>query len=237
MTGLDQDMMQKNLTCKNLKEAQKNMLWFSVILSVVTFMFLILGALLFIYAERFDIAIPMLDNNIKTDLLFPEIALNTNLGLILSSFFVLGLIAAAYSSADSALTSLTTSFCIDILNFNNRNQNDRKNLRKKTHVFMSVVLIVVIISFKYLLNSNVIDSLLTVAGFTYGPLLGLYSFGIFTNFKVKDQMVWIVALISVILSFGISQIPSEYFGGYIIGYELLPLNGFITFTGLILIRR
>ena len=237
MTGLDQDMMQKNLTCKNLKEAQKNMLWFSVILSVVTFMFLLLGALLFIYAERFDVAIPMLDNNIKTDLLFPEIALNTNLGLILSSFFVLGLIAAAYSSADSALTSLTTSFCIDILNFNNRNQNDRKNLRKKTHVFMSVVLIVVIISFKYLLNSNVIDSLLTVAGFTYGPLLGLYSFGIFTNFKVKDQMVWIVALISVILSFGISQIPSEYFGGYIIGYELLPLNGFITFIGLILIRR
>jgi Na+/proline symporter len=179
----------------------------------------------------------MLDNNIKTDLLFPEIALNTNLGLILSSFFVLGLIAAAYSSADSALTSLTTSFCIDILNFNNRNQNDRKNLRKKTHVFMSVVLIVVIISFKHLLNSNVIDSLLTVAGFTYGPLLGLYAFGIFTNFKVKDQMVWIVALISVILSFGISQIPSEYFGGYIIGYELLPLNGFITFIGLILIRR
>jgi SSS family transporter len=237
MTGLDQDMMQKNLTCKNLKEAQKNMLWFSVILSVVTFMFLLLGALLFIYAERFDVAIPMLDNNIKTDLLFPEIALNTNLGLILSSFFVLGLIAAAYSSADSALTSLTTSFCIDILNFNNRNQNDRKNLRKKTHVFMSVVLIVVIISFKHLLNSNVIDSLLTVAGFTYGPLLGLYAFGIFTNFKVKDQMVWIVALISVILSFGISQIPSEYFGGYIIGYELLPLNGFITFIGLILIRR
>jgi Na+/proline symporter len=237
MTGLDQDMMQKNLTCKNLKEAQKNMLWFSVILSVVTFMFLLLGALLFIYAERFDVAIPMLDNNIKTDLLFPEIALNTNLGLILSSFFVLGLIAAAYSSADSALTSLTTSFCIDILNFNNRNQNDRKNLRKKTHVFMSVVLIVVIISFKHLLNSNVIDSLLTVAGFTYGPLLGLYAFGIFTNFKVKDQMVWIVALISVILSFGISQIPSEYFGGYIIGYELLPLNGFITFMGLILIRR
>ena len=237
MTGLDQDMMQKNLTCKNLKEAQKNMLWFSVILSVVTFMFLLLGALLFIYAERFDIAIPMLDNNVKTDLLFPEIALNTNLGLILSSFFVLGLIAAAYSSADSALTSLTTSFCIDILNFNNRNQNDRKNLRKKTHVFMSVVLIVVIISFKHLLNSNVIDSLLTVAGFTYGPLLGLYAFGIFTNFKVKDQMVWIVALISVILSFGISQIPSEYFGGYIIGYELLPLNGFITFIGLILIRR
>jgi Na+/proline symporter len=237
MTGLDQDMMQKNLTCKNLKEAQKNMLWFSVILSVVTFMFLLLGALLFIYAERFDVAIPMLDNNIKTDLLFPEIALNTNLGLILSSFFVLGLIAAAYSSADSALTSLTTSFCIDILNFNNRNQNDRKNLRKKTHVFMSVVLIVVIISFKHLLNSNVIDSLLTVAGFTYGPLLGLYAFGIFTNFKVKDQMVWIVALISVMLSFGISQIPSEYFGGYIIGYELLPLNGFITFIGLILIRR
>ena len=200
-------------------------------------MFLLLGALLFIYAERFDVAIPMLDNNVKTDLLFPEIALNTNLGLILSSFFVLGLIAAAYSSADSALTSLTTSFCIDILNINNRNQNHRKNLRKKTHVFMSVVLIVVIISFKYLLNSNVIDSLLTVAGFTYGPLLGLYSFGIFTNFKVKDQMVWIVALISVILSFGISQIPSEYFGGYIIGYELLPLNGFITFIGLILIRR
>ena len=237
MTGLDQDMMQKNLTCKNLKEAQKNMLWFSIVLTLVTYLFLLLGALLFIYAERFGVDLPLMDGQPKTDLLFPEIALNSGLGLTLAGTFILGLIAAAYSSADSALTSLTTSFCIDILNFENRTELEQKSIRKQTHIGMSILLGLVIIAFKHILDSNIIDSLLTVAGYTYGPLLGLFAFGIFTNYKVKDKYVWLVALLSVSICYGFGQISPELIGGYVIGYELLPLNGILTFIGLILIRR
>ena len=237
MTGLDQDMMQKNLTCRTLKDAQKNMLLFSLVLTLVTFLFLLLGALLFIYADRFGVKLPLLDGNPKTDLLFPEIALNSGFGLTLGSVFILGLIAAAYSSADSALTSLTTSFCVDILDLKDYSETEKKYIRKKTHINMSILLILVIIAFKYLLNSNVIDSLLTVAGYTYGPLLGLFAFGIFTKYKVKDQWVWCVALISVALSYALGNSPYELLGGYIIGYELLPLNGLLTFLGLVLIRR
>ena len=237
MTGLDQDMMQKNLTCKSLKDAQKNMLSFSVVLTFVTFLFMLLGALLFIYAKQNNIAIPLLDGKPKTDLLFPEIALNSGLGITLGITFILGLIAAAYSSADSALTSLTTSFCVDILDMKDKTEQEQKSIRKKTHIGMSVLLVVVIIAFKYILNSNVINSLLTVAGYTYGPLLGLFAFGIFTNYKIKDRYVWMVALASVAIVFMLGNIPSDYLGGYVIGYELLPLNGFFTFLGLILIRR
>lgn len=237
MTGLDQDMMQKNLTCKTLKDAQKNMMSFSIVLVGVTFLFMLLGALLFIYAKRYDIAIPLMDGNPKTDLLFPEIALNSGLGITLAVTFMLGLIAAAYSSADSALTSLTTSFCVDFLNIEKKPKDQQKKIRKQTHIAMSFLLVVVIIAFKYILNSNVIDSLLTVAGYTYGPLLGLFAFGIFTNYQIKDKYVWIVALSSVILIMLIANIPPENLGGYVLGYELLPINGLLTFIGLILIRR
>jgi SSS family transporter len=237
MTGLDQDMMQKNLTCKSLKDAQKNMLSFSVVLTFVTYLFLLLGALLFIYAKQNNITIPLLDGKPKTDLLFPEIALNSGLGITLGITFILGLIAAAYSSADSALTSLTTSFCVDILDMKDKSEQQQKSIRKKTHIGMSVLLVVVIIAFKYILNSNVINSLLTVAGYTYGPLLGLFAFGIFTNYNIKDRYVWMVALTSVIIVFMFGNIPANYLGGYVIGYELLPLNGLFTFLGLILIRR
>ena len=237
MTGLDQDMMQKNLTCKSLKDAQKNMLSFSVVLTIVTFLFMLLGALLFIYAKQNNIAIPLLDGKPKTDLLFPEIALNSDLGITLGITFILGLIAAAYSSADSALTSLTTSFCVDILDMKDKSEQQQKSIRKKTHIGMSVLLVVVIIAFKYILNSNVINSLLTVAGYTYGPLLGLFAFGIFTNYKIKDRYVWMVALASVVIVFMLGSIPTDYLSGYEIGYELLPLNGLLTFLGLILIRR
>ncbi|MDC1472454.1 sodium:solute symporter [Flavobacteriaceae bacterium] len=237
MTGLDQDMMQKNLTCRSLKDAQKNMLSFSVVLTFVTFLFMLLGALLFIYAKKNNIAIPLLDGKPKTDLLFPEIALNSGLGITLGITFILGLIAAAYSSADSALTSLTTSFCVDILDLKDKSEHQQKSIRKKTHIGMSVLLVVVIIAFKYILNSNVINSLLTVAGYTYGPLLGLFAFGIFTNYKIKDRYVWMVALVSVSIVFMLGSIPPSYIGGYVIGYELLPLNGLLTFLGLILIRR
>ena len=237
MTGLDQDMMQKNLSCKSLKDAQKNMLSFSIVLTLVTFLFLLLGALLFIYVKKNSIEIPLLNGQPKTDLLFPEIALNSGLGITLGITFILGLIAAAYSSADSALTSLTTSFCIDILDMKDKSEKEKKSIRKRTHIGMSLLLVIVIISFKYILNSNVIDSLLTVAGYTYGPLLGLFSFGIFTNYKIKDKFVWIVALTSVTIVFMFGKIPAYELGGYVVGYELLPLNGLLTFIGLILIRR
>ena len=237
MTGLDQDMMQKNLTCKSLKDAQKNMLSFSIVLTFVTFLFMLLGALLFIYAKKNNIAIPLLDGKPKTDLLFPEIALNSGLGITLGITFILGLIAAAYSSADSALTSLTTSFCVDILDMKDKSERQQKSIRKKTHIGMSVLLVVVIIAFKYILNSNVINSLLTVAGYTYGPLLGLFAFGIFTSYKIHDRHVWWVLLGALALISIIGNLDAATLGGYQLGYELLPLNGLLTFLGLVLIRR
>lgn len=236
MTGLDQDMMQKNLTCKTLGDAQKNMVSFSIVLVLVTFVFMLLGALLFIYATKFNIAIPLMDGNPKSDLLFPEIALNSGLGMTVAITFILGLIAAAYSSADSALTSLTTSFCVDFLGIGKKPEGSRKKIRKATHVGMSILLILVVIAFKHILDTNVIDGLLKVASYTYGPLLGLFAFGIFTKYRVKDKYVWIVAIFSVAISFILGKIPPENLGGYIFGYELLPLNGLITFAGLMLIR-
>ena len=237
MTGLDQDMMQKNLTCKSLAEAKKNMVVFSFILVLVTLVFLVLGSLLFIYSSQTGISIPFLNGSENTDLLFPEIALNSDLGLTMGIVFLLGLIAAAYSSADSALTSLTTSFCVDFLDISKKDDKAQKSIRIKTHIGMSLILAIVIILYKNLLNTNVIDGLLTVAGYTYGPLLGLFAFGIFTKYKINDKFSLVVCIISVIIVMLIGKIPSEYIGGYVIGYELLPINGLITFIGLFLIRK
>ncbi len=237
MTGLDQDMMQKNLTCKNIGDAQKNMVTFSIVLVIVTFLFVLLGALLFIYAAKENIAIPLMDGSPKSDLLFPEIALNSDLGIWVGVTFLLGLIAAAYSSADSALTSLTTSFCVDFLGIEKKPAADQKKIRKKTHVWMSVVLVIVVIVFKYVLNSNVIDGLLTVATYTYGPLLGLFAFGIFTNYQIKDRYVWIVAVLCVSIIYILGNIPAESLGGYQVGYELLPFNGLLTFIGLWILKE
>ena len=237
MTGLDQDMMQKNLSCKNLKDAQKNMVVFSLVLVIVTGLFLLLGALLFIYSEQQGISIPLMDGSPKTDLLFPEIALSGDLGLIVGITFILGLIAAAYSSADSALTSLTTSFCIDFLNIEKREKINQKIIRKKVHVVMSLLLIFVVILFKYILDRNVIDGLLTVAGYTYGPLLGLFAFGIFTDYNIKERWLWPIILIVLILISIFGSLDSNQLGGYQLGYELLPINGLLTFLGLVLIRR
>ncbi len=260
MTGLDQDMMQKNLSCKSLKDAQKNMVSFSLVLVLVNFVFLLLGALLFIYAQRFEIATPLMDGAPKSDLLFPEIALNSGLGITVAITFMLGLIAAAYSSADSALTSLTTSFCVDFLNLEKRPEHQQKKLRKQTHIAMSVMLVVVIIIFKHVLDRNVIDGLLTVASYTYGPLLGLFAFGIFTKYQLKDAYVWIVALLAIGVATFIANAPTIYAymqeyalvncegstwecasayateNYYMVGYELLLLNGCFTFLGLFLIR-
>ena len=237
MTGLDQDMMQKNLTCKSLKEAQKNMIIFSIILVIVTFLFLLLGALLFIYSSKFNIGIPELNGSVNSDLLFPEIALNSGLGNLIGITFLLGLIAAAYSSADSALTSLTTSYCVDFADLKDKSIEYQIKIRKRTHIIMSLVLIVVIIIFKNYLTTSVIDGLLILAGYTYGPLLGLFAFGIFTNYKIHDKYVWIVTSLSVFIMIFIGNLDPQYLSGYKIGYELLPINGLLTFIGLILIRR
>lgn len=237
MTGLDQDMMQKNLTCKNLNDAQKNMIVFSLVLVCVTFVFLILGSILFKYIEINDILIPNLNGRPNTDLLFPLVAFSGDFGIILPIIFLIGLIAAAYSSADSALTSLTTSFCVDFLNIEQYNQKKQNKIRVITHVSMSIVLLITIVIYKNLLSTSVIDSLLIIAGFTYGPLLGLFSFGIFTNHKIHDKFSVIVCILSVVFTTLIFYDPLSIFNKYQIGYELLPINGLITFLGLFLIRK
>jgi Na+/proline symporter len=236
MTGLDQDMMQKNLTCKNTKEAQWNVISLGFVLILVNFVFLVLGALLFIYAEKFGIATPMVDGSIKTDLLFPEIALKGDLGIYIGIFFILGLIAAAYSSADSALTALTTSFCVDFLDIENREKSKQTAIRKNTHIGVSIVLILVIIIFRYVLKENVISSVLQVASYTYGPLLGLFAFGIFTKIPIKDKLVWVVAIISVIITYFLNNYSTQFLNCYVFGYELLIVNGLITFVGLLIIK-
>ena len=202
----------------------------------MNFIFLSLGALLYIYADKNGIDIPVVDGNIKTDLLFPEIALNQNLGFPIALVFILGLIAAAYSSADSALTSLTTSFCYDFLAIEKHEEKKQKDIRKKVHIAVSVLLIFVIILFKHVLEDNVIGSLLKVASYTYGPLLGLFAFGIFTKHQITEKLVPLVALISLVIT-ALLDIYAEYwFHGYKFGYELLILNGSITFIGLLLLK-
>ncbi|MCF6296293.1 MAG: sodium:solute symporter [Flavobacteriaceae bacterium] len=236
MTGLDQDMMQKNLTCKSKKDSQKNMFTMATLLVIVNFVFLSLGALLFIYADKFDLQIPVIDGKTRTDLLFPEIAMNQALGTSLAITFLIGLIAAAYSSADSALTSLTTSFSVDFLNIEKRPKEEQKPLRKKVHVGISILLIIVVIVFNNL-DGNVVSNLFIFATFTYGPLLGFFAFGILTKYKIKDNYTWIVALSAIIISFFITSLPESVIGKYQFHWEILPLNGLLTFIGLILIRR
>lgn len=231
MTGLDQDMMQKNLTCKNLKEAQKNMISFSIVLVFVNILFLALGLLLTQYAQQHGI-------EAKKDNLFPTIAMLPEIGQIASAFFILGLIAAAYSSADSALTSLTTSFCIDILNLNTKPENTRKRLRKNVHIGFSLVLVVVIVIFNFVFKDvSVIWELFKAAGYTYGPLLGLFAFGLFTKAQIKDKWVWLVALASPVLAYLLNLYSADLFGGYKIGFEILIINGMLMFLGLLLIRK
>lgn len=231
MTGLDQDMMQKNLTCKNLKDAQKNMISFSVILVFVNILFLALGVLLTQYAEQHGITA-------KKDDLFPAIAMLPNIGFVTSAFFLLGLMAAAYSSADSALTALTTSFCIDIIELDNKPKDSQKRVRKQVHVLFSLILVVVIIIFDALFTDvSVIWELFKAAGYTYGPLLGLFAFGILTKKQLKDRYVWIIAIIAPIISYVINMYSVKLLGGYQIGFEILIVNGLLTFIGLYFISK
>ena len=233
MTGLDQDMMQKNLSCRNLKDAQKNMTTLSLVLIPVNIIFLFLGATLYIYAESFNIAIPAI-----TDHLFPTIAFEY-LGMTAGIIFIIGLISAAYSSADSALTSLTTSVSIDILAIDKKFADDEnllKKWRQRIHLAMAAIIIFVIILFGLIDNKAIISQIFTFAGYTYGPLLGLFSFGLFTRSKVIDKFIPLVAILSPIISFLISHYSVVLFNGYQIGFELLIINGALSFFGLMLIK-
>ncbi len=232
MTGLDQDMMQKNLSCRNIKEAKKNMYWFSLTLVPVNLMFMSLGVLLIVFSQQHGIPIPE-----RSDDLFPLIAMQGYLPPVVSFFFIIGLVAAAYSSADSALTALTTSFTVDILNTQNLNEKKLKLVRKKVHVGVSVALVIVILIFNAINNESVISAIFRVAGYTYGPLLGLYSFGLLTSRKVIDKFVPYIVIVSPILCIAINHFSEALFNGYKFGFELLILNGFITFVGLLIISN
>ena len=229
MTGLDQDMMQKNLTCKNLKESQKNIFWFCIILVFANLLFLTLGALLYLYSDFIQFDIPN-----RTDTLFPLLAIN-HMGEFAGIVFILGIIAAAYSSADSALTSLTTSFCIDFLDI--EKYKSKKRVRVVVHIMFSIILFFVILIFNEINDQSVINSIFKAAGYTYGPLLGLFFFGIFTKYNIVDKYSIIVCFISPFLSYLINIYSQEILFGYIFGFEILLLNGLITFMGLYLIRK
>jgi Na+/proline symporter len=231
MTGLDQEIMQKNLTCKTLKDAQKNMFWFSFIMAAVTLLFLLLGALLYIYSEKNGLALPA-----SSDALFPTLALN-ELGLLVGVFFLLGITASSYASADSALAGLTTSFCIDFLNFKTKPEAQKRKQKFIVHLGFSLLFLIIIVVFKAVNEKSVIDAVLNIAGYTYGPLLGLFSFGVLTRRQVNDKIVPLICLLSPAISYWISSHSEVWFSGYKIGIEILIINGMITFLGLFLISR
>lgn len=231
MTGLDQDMMQKNLSCRSLADAQKNMYWYGFAFLPVNLLFLSLGVLLYLFAEQHGIALPA-----HSDDLFPLIATGGLLPPIVGVHFVLGLSAAAYSSADSALTALTTSATIDLLNTKHMDEQTLSRTRQRTHLVVAAVVAAIILIFRSFNDRSVIDAIYTVAGYTYGPLLGLYAFGLFTRRAVRDRLVPIVAVASPLLCYAISWLARSQWG-YTMGYELLMLNGALTFAGLWLTGR
>ena len=229
MTGLDQDMMQKNLSCRNIRDAQKNMFWFSLVLIPVNILFLSLGALLYIYAATKGITFPA-----NSDDLYPMIATGNYLPPFLALCFIIGIIAAAYSSGDSALTALTTSFSVDILGIQKMDDEAKKmKIRKRVHIGYAIVLLLVIMGFRALNNTSVIDAIFIVAGYTYGPLLGLFAFGLLTKRKLKDGWaVPLIAIASPVLCYLANILAPSLLNGYKFGYELIILNGLLTFCGL-----
>ena len=240
MTGLDQEMMQKNISCKTLGDAQKNVLTFTGILLVVNILFLVLGALLYIYANQKNIPL-MMDSQgaIISDTVFPTIAIQ-HFGTISSIFFILGLISAAYPSADGALTALTSVFCIDFLALQDdpsKTEERKKKIRHRVHITFASILFAVIMIFKLVNNDAVINNLFTWAGYTYGPLLGLYAFGLFTTNQVRDRFVPLVCIASPVMCVLLNEFSKELFYGYKFGFEMIILNGLITFIGLFLITK
>ncbi len=231
MTGMDQEIMQKNLTCKTLGDAQKNMFWFSLTLVVVNLLFLTLGALLYLYVDQNQVPLPA-----SSDELFPMLAFS-KFGLVVGIFFLLGITASSYASADSALAGLTTSFCIDFLNFKDKPEHVKQRQKFMVHLGFSFVFLFIIVIFREINERSVIDAVLNVAGYTYGPLLGLFSFGLFTKMQVKDRLVPVVCVLSPVLSYIISTNSQEWFGGYRFSIEILILNGLITFIGLLAVSK
>lgn len=233
MTGLDQDLMQKNLTCRNIGDAQKNMFWFTILLVIVNFFFLTLGALLYVYAGANGIALPE-----RTDELFPLLAVY-HFPTIIGIFFMLGIVAAAYASADSALAALTTSFCVDFLGFKQGDPETKKskNTRIAVHMSFCLVIFIVIVVFRAINDESVITSVFKAAGYTYGPLLGLFAFGLLTNRSVKDQVVPFLCVLCPVISYIININSKTLFAGYEFGFEILIVNGFLTFLGLWLFSR
>ena len=233
MTGLDQEMMQKNISVKTLKDSQKNMKTFTVILVIVNFLFLLMGGLLYLYAGSQGI-------NVAADDLFPTVALHY-MPAAISIIFVIGLISALFPSADGALTALTSSFCIDILGMKRRDDWDEKTKKRRrmiTHFVFAFIFLIMVIIFKLIDNKSIIYVILDIAGYTYGPLLGLFAFGILTKRKLLDgPVVTMICLLSPLLSFFIKTYSTFLFGGYQIGIELLIINGFLTFLGLLLISK
>ncbi|MDP3003238.1 MAG: sodium:solute symporter [Bacteroidales bacterium] len=228
MTGLDQEMMQKNLSCRNIKEAQKNMFTFSGILVLVNLLFLFLGALLLIYVQSKGVVVA------TSDEIFPTVAIRY-LGPMAGLVFLIGLISAAFPSADGALTSLTTSVSIDFLGLDRREgitEKAKTRIRYVVHFSIALVFFISILIFSTLNDRAVIDKLFTIAGYTYGPLLGLYSFGLFTKRKVIDRVTPFIAIVSPLACYFLSRYSEVLFNGYKFGFELLLLNGLLTFIGL-----
>jgi Na+/proline symporter len=221
MTGVDQDMMQKNLTCKTLRGAQKDMCTYGVAFLPANLLFLSLGVLLVMWYQQKGIVLPAMG-----DELLPLYV--GQAGSLVMVLFVLGIVAASFSSADSALTSLTTIYCVDILG-----QKDNEQLRKRTHLGMCAVFVLFILFFKVVNSTSLIDAIYIICGYTYGPLLGLFAYGLLTKRGVNDRLVPYIAVVSPLLCYAIDYGVGQT-TGYHFGYELLMLNGLITFVGLYL---
>lgn len=232
MTGLDQDMMQRNLSCKNFKDSQKNMITSGISQFFVILLFLMLGVLLYVFTARQGI-----ENPEKSDELFPMIATGDYFPAIVGVLFIIGLISAAYSAAGSALTALTTSFTVDILGAKNKAENELVKIRKRVHIGMAITMGVVIFVFNLLNNTSVIDAVYILASYTYGPILGLFAFGIFTKKQVRDKYIPWVAIASPILCFILQKNSERWFNGYQFSYELLIFNALFTFIGLCLLIK
>ena len=239
MTGLDQDMMQKNLTCKTLKDAQKNMITFSFSLVVVNLLFLFLGGALVYYSQQTGFGLPINEAGVVVnDKIFPSVAFS--LSTFTSVVFVIGLVAAGYSSADGTLTALTTTFYYDFIHLDKSQrytEQQKMRFRKLIHVSFAVLYLLIIIAFKPFHNQSLIDTIFDVAGYTYGPLLGLYAFGLFTSYKVNDRYVPVVAILSPVICYILKLNSQEWLWGYQFGFEIILLNGLLTCLGLFIIRK
>lgn len=245
MTGLDQEMMQKNISVRTLKDSQKNMMTFNVIVVIVNFLFLLLGGLLYLYAmnnggQYADGTFVVNDKNVMGDSLFPTMALQF-MPQAIAIIFIIALISALFPSADGALTALTSSFCIDILGLKRRedlSEAQRKRIRLTVHLSFTVIFLICILIFQKIGDRSIIDKILTLAGYTYGPLLGLFAFGIFSKRDLPDSLsVTLVCLAAPVICYFLGKYAPVIFNGFQIGIELLLINGIVTYLGLLLISK